>query len=134
MLMDVDQEKLVLLQQGQLPIYESGLDALMSEPVSKEFLHFTSDPAAALSFSDLILIAAGTPPREDGPADRRQVLDVAAGIGSDPRIDYHFIYAGCGYGGSGLPKAVRALPRSAQDHACPMPLLSAVEAPNVRQY
>lgn len=270
--MDADQHKVALLQQGQVPIFEPGLDTLLSELLSKEFLHFTSDLAAAVNFSDLIFIAVGTPPQEDGSADLRHVLDVAAGIGdtmttaklvvtkstvpvgtthrvqevirrglqarqleldvdvasnpeflkegsavsdfmrpdriivgtssdrtraimrevyapfnrnsdrllvmdvrsaeltkyaantmlatkislineianlaehlgadmeqvrhgigSDPRIGYHFIYAGCGYGGSCLPKDVRALRRSAQDHACPMPVLSAVEDTNERQ-
>lgn len=58
---------------------------------------------------------------------------VRLGIGSDPRIGYHFIYPGCGYGGSCFPKDVQALARSAGDHSFEAELLKAVEAVNVRQ-
>jgi UDPglucose 6-dehydrogenase len=58
---------------------------------------------------------------------------VRLGIGSDPRIGYHFIYPGCGYGGSCFPKDVQALARSAQDHSFQAALLDAVEAVNKRQ-
>jgi len=58
---------------------------------------------------------------------------VRQGIGSDPRIGYHFIYPGCGYGGSCFPKDVQALARSAQEHDFEAALLNAVEAVNTRQ-
>jgi UDPglucose 6-dehydrogenase len=58
---------------------------------------------------------------------------VRLGIGSDPRIGYHFIYPGCGYGGSCFPKDVQALARSAGDHKFEAELLNAVEAVNNRQ-
>jgi UDPglucose 6-dehydrogenase len=58
---------------------------------------------------------------------------VRLGIGSDPRIGYHFIYPGCGYGGSCFPKDVQALERSASEHSFGAELLSAVEAVNRRQ-
>jgi len=58
---------------------------------------------------------------------------VRLGIGSDPRIGYHFIYPGCGYGGSCFPKDVQALERSASEHAFQAELLNAVEAVNRRQ-
>ncbi|MGH8175535.1 MAG: UDP-glucose dehydrogenase family protein [Steroidobacter sp.] len=58
---------------------------------------------------------------------------VRLGIGSDPRIGYHFIYPGCGYGGSCFPKDVQALARSASDHSFSADLLNAVEAVNRRQ-
>jgi UDPglucose 6-dehydrogenase len=58
---------------------------------------------------------------------------VRLGIGSDPRIGYHFIYPGCGYGGSCFPKDVQALARSASDHSFEAELLQAVEAVNNRQ-
>ncbi|MDK2125557.1 UDP-glucose dehydrogenase family protein [Parachitinimonas caeni] len=58
---------------------------------------------------------------------------VRKGIGSDPRIGYHFLYAGCGYGGSCFPKDVTALQRTAQDHGLTLQVLAAVEEVNARQ-
>jgi UDPglucose 6-dehydrogenase len=58
---------------------------------------------------------------------------VRVGIGSDPRISYHFIYPGCGYGGSCFPKDVKALERTARDVGYSAELLQAVEAVNNRQ-
>lgn len=58
---------------------------------------------------------------------------VRLGIGSDPRIGYHFIYPGAGYGGSCFPKDVRALAHSARKVGFPATLLEAVEAVNARQ-
>jgi UDPglucose 6-dehydrogenase len=58
---------------------------------------------------------------------------VRLGIGSDPRIGYHFIYPGAGYGGSCFPKDVTALAHSARRSGFPALLLEAVEAVNARQ-
>jgi UDPglucose 6-dehydrogenase len=58
---------------------------------------------------------------------------VRVGIGSDPRIGYHFIYPGCGYGGSCFPKDVKALERIARDVDYSAQLLQAVEGVNERQ-
>ena len=58
---------------------------------------------------------------------------VRIGIGSDPRIGYHFIYPGCGYGGSCFPKDVKALERTARDVKYSAQLLKAVEDVNDRQ-
>jgi UDPglucose 6-dehydrogenase len=58
---------------------------------------------------------------------------VRQGIGSDPRIGYHFIYPGAGYGGSCFPKDVQALERTARSHGYDAHLLSAVEAVNLQQ-
>jgi UDPglucose 6-dehydrogenase len=58
---------------------------------------------------------------------------VRVGIGSDPRIGYHFIYPGCGYGGSCFPKDVKALERTARDVDYSAQLLKAVEDVNDRQ-
>lgn len=61
------------------------------------------------------------------------IEDVRIGIGSDPRIGYHFIYPGAGYGGSCFPKDVQALARSASLAGYNAELLNAVEAVNLRQ-
>ncbi|HHJ38490.1 MAG: UDP-glucose 6-dehydrogenase [Methylothermaceae bacteria B42] len=61
------------------------------------------------------------------------IEQVRVGIGSDPRIGYHFIYPGCGYGGSCFPKDVKALERSAREVDYQAELLQAVEAVNERQ-
>ena len=58
---------------------------------------------------------------------------VRLGIGSDPRIGYHFIYPGCGYGGSCFPKDVKALAHTARDSGYSAELLQAVESVNGRQ-
>lgn len=58
---------------------------------------------------------------------------VRKGIGSDPRIGYHFIYPGCGYGGSCFPKDVQALVRTSESIGYQPQLLQAVEAVNNRQ-
>ncbi len=61
------------------------------------------------------------------------IEQVRHGIGSDPRIGYHFIYPGCGYGGSCFPKDVQALARTASEIGYRSELLEAVEAVNNRQ-
>lgn len=61
------------------------------------------------------------------------IEQVRQGIGSDPRIGYHFLYAGCGYGGSCFPKDVQALLRTAAENDMPLRVLEAVEAANEAQ-
>ncbi len=61
------------------------------------------------------------------------IEQVRLGIGSDPRIGYHFIYPGCGYGGSFFPQDIQALNKTAHDIGYKAELLSAVEAVNNRQ-
>jgi UDPglucose 6-dehydrogenase len=58
---------------------------------------------------------------------------VRHGIGSDPRIGYNFLYAGCGYGGSCFPKDVKALQRTARECGSDLQILKAVEVANERQ-
>jgi UDPglucose 6-dehydrogenase len=58
---------------------------------------------------------------------------VRKGIGSDQRIGYHFLYAGCGYGGSCFPKDVRALQRTGEEYGLPLKVLEAVESVNDAQ-
>jgi len=61
------------------------------------------------------------------------IEEVRHGIGSDPRIGYHFIYPGCGYGGSCFPKDVKALAHTAEAAGYPAEMIGAVERVNARQ-
>ena len=269
---DVDVAKVERLNRGEIPIFEPGLDELVEANRAAGRLRFTTDAAPAIAHGDIVFIAVGTPPDEDGSADLRHVLAVAAtigrhiggytvvvnkstvpvgtadrvraaiaqqlaargadiafdvvsnpeflkegdavndcmrpdrivvgsdspraiallrdlyapfnrnherlvlmdlrsaeltkyaanamlatkisfmnemaniaervgadielvrhGIGSDPRIGYHFIYPGAGYGGSCFPKDVQALERTARAHGYEARLLTAVEAVNDAQ-
>jgi UDPglucose 6-dehydrogenase len=266
---DVDEKKVEMLNNGQIPIYEPGLESLVAEGIKAQTLKFTTDASMAVQHGRVLFIAVGTPPDEDGSADLRYVLQVAdtiasemkdekvivnkstvpvgtadkvtqtvsarlqrldksisftvvsnpeflkegsavndcmrpdriiigtsdkkaeeimrevyapfvrnhdriivmdnrsaeltkyaancmlatkisfmnemsnlaeklgadieavrIGIGSDPRIGYHFIYPGCGYGGSCFPKDVQALIRTANEIGCRPQILEAVEQTN----
>jgi UDPglucose 6-dehydrogenase len=270
--MDVNAERIDQLNGGEVPIFEPGLSTIVAHNVAAGRLRFTADAAQAVADGELLFIAVGTPPDEDGSADLRYVLEVARtigqhmdsyklvidkstvpvgtaekvhaaisgvleqrgvslafdvcsnpefmkegaaiddftrgariivgteservkahmqecyapynrnheklmfmsvraaeltkyaanamlatkisfmneianlaerlevdvedvrrGIGSDPRIGYHFIYPGCGYGGSCFPKDVQALERAARQLGYTPELLSAVESVNLRQ-
>lgn len=269
---DVDERKIAMLNQGDIPIHEPGLDKLVKENMATGRLRFTLSAEEGVKHGLFQFIAVGTPPDEDGSADLRYVLTVARsiaqhmdtyrivvdkstvpvgtadkvrkamqtvleqrgamlefdvvsnpeflkegaaiddfmkpdrivigtdnprttelmrelyapfnrshdrlvvmdirsaeltkyaanamlatkisfmnelanmaellgadiekvriGIGSDPRIGYHFIYPGCGYGGSCFPKDVQALERTAREIGYKAELLTAVEAVNYRQ-
>jgi len=78
---DLDQAKIDGLQQNVLPIYEPGLDDYVARNQSQGRLRFTTDVAAAISTAEVVFIAVGTPPDEDGSADLRHVLAVAEQIG-----------------------------------------------------
>lgn len=269
---DIDQAKVDGLNQGVIPIYEPGLEPMVKANHAASRLAFTTDAASAITHGQVIFIAVGTPPDEDGSADLQYVLAVARtigthmavptvvvnkstvpvgtadkvraaiaevlaargveiafdvvsnpeflkegdavadcmrpdrivvgasnpdsvalmrrlyapfnrnhdrvvemdvrsaeltkyaanamlatkisfmneianiaekvgadieqvrqGIGSDPRIGWHFIYPGAGYGGSCFPKDVQALARTAQQHGHEPKLLNAVEAVNEAQ-
>ncbi|WP_045727593.1 UDP-glucose/GDP-mannose dehydrogenase family protein [Xanthomonas sp. GPE 39] len=269
---DIDQAKVDGLNAGVVPIYEPGLSPMVKANHAARRLSFTTDAASAIAHGDIVFIAVGTPPDEDGSADLQYVLAVAhtigqhiqvptivvnkstvpvgtadkvsaviaaqlqargetvefdvvsnpeflkegdaladcmrpdrivigsskstsasrlrrlyapfnrnhdrivemdvrsaeltkyaanamlatkisfmneianiaervgadvervrQGIGSDPRIGWHFIYPGAGYGGSCFPKDVQALARTAQQHGHTAKLLEAVEAVNEAQ-
>ena len=270
--LDVNAEKIRILNDGGIPIHEPGLDALVARNRAAGRLNFTTDVAKAVAHGGIIFIAVGTPPDEDGSADLQYVLAAARsigkhmsdfkvvvdkstvpvgtadkvqaaiadelkargssiefsvvsnpeflkegaaiedfmrpdrivvgstepraieamrqlyapfqrnherlivmdvrsaemtkyaanamlatrisfmnelallaeklgadielvrqGIGSDPRIGYHFLYAGCGYGGSCFPKDVQALIRTSDEAGQKLHLLNAVEAANEAQ-
>jgi UDPglucose 6-dehydrogenase len=269
---DVDARKVATLQAGHCPFYEPGVDSLLERNAKAGRLGFTTDAAAGVAHGEIIFIAVGTPPQEDGSADLQYVLAVARtigehmadyrvvctkstvpvgtsakvraalqaklagrgvelpfdvvsnpeflkegaavedfmrpdriivgtdhprplekmralyapfnrnhdrvmamdvesaeltkyaanamlatrisfmnelallaekvgadiesvrrGIGSDPRIGFHFLYAGCGYGGSCFPKDVKALVQTGHESGQTLQVLSAVEAANDRQ-
>ncbi|MEE8364817.1 MAG: UDP-glucose/GDP-mannose dehydrogenase family protein [Gammaproteobacteria bacterium] len=77
---DVDSAKVENLKRGVIPIYEPGLEALVRENHALGRLHFTTDAKKAVINSDIIFIAVGTPPDEDGSADLKYVLNVAETI------------------------------------------------------
>ena len=78
---DVDQKKIDGLKQNVLPIYEPGLEPLVERNQQQGRLSFTTDVGAAIGTADVVFIAVGTPPDEDGSADLRHVLAVAEQIG-----------------------------------------------------
>src|SRR3546814_4824738 len=61
------------------------------------------------------------------------IESVRRGIGYDPRIGFQFLYAGCGYGGSGFPKDVKALVQTGHEQGQTLQVLTAAEAANDRQ-
>jgi UDPglucose 6-dehydrogenase len=78
---DIDEGKIDGLKKNILPIYEPGLDQLVARNQQGGRLTFTTDVASAVAASDVVFIAVGTPPDEDGSADLRHVLAVAETIG-----------------------------------------------------
>ncbi len=80
---DIDQKKIDNLHNGILPIYEPGLEEMVSRNVDKGRLHFSTNLGEAIKECDVAFIAVGTPPGEDGSADLKYVLAVARGIGEN---------------------------------------------------
>ena len=78
---DVDEAKIAGLKQGHIPIYEPGLEPLVLHNLREGRLGFTTDVGQAVERSEIVFIAVGTPPDEDGSADLQHVLDVAGTIG-----------------------------------------------------
>jgi UDPglucose 6-dehydrogenase len=78
---DVDQAKIDGLKKNVLPIYEPGLEQLVERNQAGGRLRFTTDVGSAIQKADVVFIAVGTPPDEDGSADLRHVLAVAKTIG-----------------------------------------------------
>ncbi len=77
---DIDAAKVAALQAGRIPIHEPGLTPLVQANHAAGRLHFTTDAAAGVAHGDLIFLAVGTPPDEDGSADLKHVLAVARTI------------------------------------------------------
>ncbi|MEP6484289.1 MAG: UDP-glucose/GDP-mannose dehydrogenase family protein [Rudaea sp.] len=81
MCVDVDAEKIAGLKNGQMPIFEPGLAELVESNYASKRLSFTTDAPSAIAHAQMIFIAVGTPPDEDGSADLKYVLMVARTIG-----------------------------------------------------
>jgi len=79
--MDKDEEKIKLLRDGEVPIYEPGLKDLLQRNRADGRIRFTHDACEAIEHGDIIFIAVGTPATEDGSADLGHVLSVASTIG-----------------------------------------------------
>jgi len=80
---DIDDQKIELLNKGQVPIYEPGLEEIFERNKNEGRIRFTTDVSGAIKESEVIFIAVGTPPQEDGSADLKYVLDVARTIGQN---------------------------------------------------
>jgi UDPglucose 6-dehydrogenase len=79
--LDVDSRKIDMLNRGQIPIHEPGLDTLVANNTAAGRILFTTDYDRAVAHADVIFIAVGTPPDEDGSADLRHILSAARSIG-----------------------------------------------------
>jgi UDPglucose 6-dehydrogenase len=78
---DKDQEKVNQFSMGKVPLHEDDLDELVMKNLKAKTLRFTTNLEEALKASNILFIAVGTPPNEDGSADLSHVLDVARSIG-----------------------------------------------------
>ena len=79
--MDKDHARVELLCEGHCPIYEPGLEDLLKENANQDRLSFTASMNEAVDHAEILMIAVGTPPREDGSADLNHVLAVASQVG-----------------------------------------------------
>ncbi len=123
-----DDERAVHLMQALYGPFQRSRDKLVIMDIrSAELTKYAANAmlATRISFMNEMALLA-----EKLGADIEQVR---RGIGTDPRIGHHFLYAGCGYGGSCFPKDVKALLHSARGAGQPMLLLDAVERANERQ-
>jgi UDPglucose 6-dehydrogenase len=87
---DVDADKIARLEAGEIPIFEPGLEEVVAENRATGRLRFTTDAVAAIAHAQMLFIAVGTPPDEDGSADLSHVLAVARTIGQNIR-DYSIV-------------------------------------------
>ena len=89
MCVDIDENKIESLKKGIIPIYEPGLDSLVTNNSSKGRLIFSTDINDVLSDSEVVFIAVGTPMGDDGSADLQYVLNVARSIGQN--MSHHIV-------------------------------------------
>lgn len=88
---DIDKEKIDKLEEGILPIYEPGLEKLVGKNVQAGRLHFTTNLKEAVEKSQVIFLAVGTPPKEDGSADLRYVEEAVKQVAEYMNGDYKVI-------------------------------------------
>src|SRR4051812_27455100 len=81
MCLDVDAGKVAMLERGEIPIYEPGLEALVTRNAAAGRLRFTTDVAKSVAHGTVQFIAVGTPADAGGSADLKHVLEAARGIG-----------------------------------------------------
>ncbi|NOZ47878.1 MAG: UDP-glucose/GDP-mannose dehydrogenase family protein [Chlorobi bacterium] len=86
---DINENKINGLNKGIVPIYEPGLERMILKNVEKQRLFFTTNLSESLKDCDVVFIAVGTPPDEDGSADLKHVLSVAHEIGKS--IDHYVV-------------------------------------------
>jgi len=122
-----DDEATIVMRRLYAPFERNHAKIMVMDTASAELTKYAANAmlATRISFMNEIALLA-----DKLGAD---IDAVRHGIGSDKRIGSHFLYAGCGYGGSCFPKDVRALARTAAAVDQPMPLLNAVDAVNERQ-
>jgi UDPglucose 6-dehydrogenase len=123
-----DDEQALLLMRALYSPFLRNRDRMLTMDVrSAELTKYVANAMLAARISFMNEMA--------GLAERlgADIEQVRLGIGSDPRIGTHFLYAGCGWGGSCLPKDVQALHRMGQDVGVDLPVLQAVQQVNQRQ-
>ena len=87
---DINAEKIALLNRGESPIFEPGLSSMLKRNITAQRIHFTTEAVTGVAHAELIFIAVGTPPGEDGSADLGAVFSVAKAIG-ESMIGYTLI-------------------------------------------
>ena len=87
---DIDEEKIAMMEKGKVPIYEPHLESLLIRNIEAERISFTTDLASAVKSSPIVFLALPTPPGEDGSADLQYVLNVAVEL-ADIIEDYTVI-------------------------------------------
>jgi UDPglucose 6-dehydrogenase len=122
-----DEQALLLMRALYAPFVRNRDRVLTMDLRSAELTKYAANAMLALRISFMNEIAALA---ERVGAD---IENVRHGIGSDPRIGTHFLYAGCGWGGSCFPKDVRALARMGRDADVPLALVEATQQVNERQ-
>lgn len=110
---DVDAKKIGRLKAGQIPIYEPGLDELVTKNVKAGRLKFTTSLADVLDDQQIVFSAVGTPPDEDGSADLKYVLQVAQTIGDN--LNHYMVVVTKSTVPVGTAKKVRATIQAALD-------------------